>query len=437
MIDRGLRNVLAVALVLRLLPLIVWPRAMCVRDECTYLDLADEVVAGAGIVGTKGWLWAPAYPWLIALHQQLFGAPRSIIGLQVIASLVTIVLLHQIGTRAFHPKVGLLAAWVWALSPTVIFYSGRLWSETLYACLLVGAVVCVGRAREGSLKAAAGLGLLVGLCVLFRGVAQYMLPIFMVVLIAARRWRGALLAAVCAALTVAPYSIHASRKFGGFVLSDRTLGQMMWLGDNDFPPITFDWGNGQVFQSQYDRVTATGRPHCQFDLEPTKQDSCEVERGIAWIRANPQAFVERMPLRVAQMLNPHSFLTRHLRMGQYKGAPQFVDEGLVVTVVAVSAFTVLGGTIGLVAWGGSWLGATSALVIGYHVVAIAMLAGLTRYRFPLEPLWLLFACAAVCSPRETLSRLRGPRGVLAALLALVVVVEMAWFLRSGWAWRPE
>jgi 4-amino-4-deoxy-L-arabinose transferase-like glycosyltransferase len=417
---------------LRALPHLAWPRQVCVRDECTYLDLAEQIVIGNGIVGTKGWLWAPAYPWLMAVHADWLGDPRAIIVMQIVASIVTAVVIREVGTRTLGPGVGRLAAWIWILSPTVIFYSGRLWSETLYALLLVGAVACVGRAREGSWKAAAGLGLLVGLCVLFRGVAQYMLPIFMGVLVAARRLREAMIAAVCAALVVTPYSLHATKKFGGFVLSDRTLGQMMWLGNNEFSPVTFDWGNGLVLQSQFDRVTATGRPHCQYDLEPTRQDTCEVERGVEWIKANPTEFVARMPLRVAQMLNPHTFLTRHLRMGKYKGLPQWLDEGLVVGTVGLSAFTLLGGAIGIVAWGRSWLGLTTALVVGYHVGAISLLAGLTRYRFPLEPLWLLFACAFVLSPRESLARLRGGWGLLAVVLTGGIAAEMVWFLPTGW-----
>ena len=31
-------------------------------------------------------------------------------------------------------------------------------------------------------------------------------------------------------LMVAPYSTYATNKFGSFMISDRTLGQMMWLG---------------------------------------------------------------------------------------------------------------------------------------------------------------------------------------------------------------
>ena len=47
---------------------------------------------------------------------------------------------------------------------------------------------------------------------------------------------------------MAPYSIYISKKMDAMVISDRTLGQMMWLGNNTFDPITFDYGNGQLFK---------------------------------------------------------------------------------------------------------------------------------------------------------------------------------------------
>ena len=94
-------------------------------------------------------------------------------------------------------------------------------------------------------------GILLGGCVLFRGVATYMLPIFMGALLWGRlrqraAWKQAAILCVATMLTVAPYSFYASSKFGTFMVSDRTLGQMMWLGNNDFKPVTFDWGNGQL-----------------------------------------------------------------------------------------------------------------------------------------------------------------------------------------------
>lgn len=425
-VDPSLRWALVAGLIARVLPMLVWPRQPCVRDECTYVDLSQAITAGEGIIGTKGWLWAPAYPWLLSVHEQLFGTERAIYGLQVIASLATVALLHHLGTREISPRAGRVAAWVWALSPTVVFYTGRLWSETLYAALLIGAVACLGAARRGSLRAAGGLGVLVGACVLFRGVATYILPIFLLILVWARQWKPAVLAGALAVLTVAPYSIWATHRFGAVVISDRTLGQMMWLGNNDFAPVTFDWGNGILLQTTYDRVTATGRPHCQFDLEPARQDTCEVAHGVEWIKAHPEEFLERVPIRVAQLLNPHTFLTRHLRWGYWKGMPAFVDEILVVVTVALSFFTLIGGTVGVIGRGRSWLGATAVLVVGYHVAAIAVLAGLSRYRFPLEPFWLLFAADLT---GLDLKRWRGP---LAIVATLAVLAEMLVYLPTGW-----
>ena len=45
-------------------------------------------------------------------------------------------------------------------------------------------------------------------------------------------------------ITVAPYSISASKTHGGFMVTDATAGHVLYLGNNDFPPLTFDYGNG-------------------------------------------------------------------------------------------------------------------------------------------------------------------------------------------------
>ena len=44
--------------------------------------------------------------------------------------------------------------------------------------------------------------------------------------------------------TVAPYNLYVSSKFEHTIVSDRTLGQMMWLGNNDFKPMLLIGGMG-------------------------------------------------------------------------------------------------------------------------------------------------------------------------------------------------
>ena len=454
-IDKGLATALAVGAALRIGALEAWSRRPCVRDECTYRDLAASILRGEGMVGTRGWLWAPGYPSLIAAHAQLVSRMNAVMWTQVAVALLTVGLLWRFTYAHFGARAATIAAFLLALNPTHVFYASSLWSECFYTALLFGLVTAVGWVRHeppgGTAPPpartpwgrAAILGALLGACVLFRGVATYLLPCVALALVWGRwrvgvAWRSALAMALAAAVVVAPYSAYASRKFGAFVISDRTLGQMMWLGDNDYPPISFDYGNGPLSDEAFDAITATGRAHCPFEKDPAQQDACEVRNGLRWIEANPGTFLARIPLRLAQMFTPHSLLTRNLRSGRWAGLPALVDEAIIVAVADFSMLTVIGGVVGGCARGRGWFAASSSLIVAYHMAAIACLAGLSRYRVPLEPLGMVYAAGLLADPAAAFAALRSSRGraVAAGVLGLGFLALMLWFLPAGWkGWR--
>lgn len=440
--DTALRKAMLVAFVLRVAPMLIWISKPCVRDECTYVDLGRTLLAGGGMTGTHGWLWAPAYPALLALHQWIFKLPGSVEVGQLFVAVACVPMLYKLTEGEYGRKAGLWAAWAYALNPTFIFYTSSVWSETFYLALLIGAMLALRAAREGASPMRGVLpGVLLGTCVLFRGVATYMLPVFVVVLLwgrlrSALAWKQALVCALSAILLVAPYSVYASRKFGALVISDRTLGQMMYLGNNDFPPITFDYGNGQLASRAYERAIAQGRKPCPETGNPVVKDQCEADAGVAWIKAHPETFLARVPLRVAQLVTPHSYLTRNLRWGRWRGLPDWADEVLIVAVAGFTFTTLVGGTLGIFARGKGWYAAGSGLIVLYHVAAIAALAGLSRYRVPLEPLWLVHASVFFTEPRATLKILGNgaARSVFGVFVAVFLFALMMRFLPAGWPW---
>lgn len=437
--DRWLAVAMVVAFVLRLVPMLVWLDKPCVRDECTYEEIAHAFLAGKGMIGTNGWLWAPAYPLLMAAHTAVFGLPGSIEITQVFLGAVSTVMLYDLTRGELGQKAARIAAWLYALNPTLIFYASSLWSETIYSTLLLAAILCLRWARGGGGERGWAPGIFAGVCVLFRGVATYMLPIFVLALVWGRwrtrqAWAAAVGCVLAAVLVVAPYSFYATQKFGGLVVSDRTMGQMMWLGNNEFPPMAFDWGSGQLSKRAYERYEKMGRKHCPHKKDPVKQDACEAAAGKAWILEHPVEFLERVPVRVSQMLTPHSFLTRHLRWGRWRGLPHWVDETLIVSVVGFSFLTMVGGTLGIGARGRGWYAATAAGLVLYHVAAIAVLAGLSRYRVPLEPLWMVFAAGLLADPRAAWAGLRADRLRLVGTLVVsaVLLLLMLRYLPAGW-----
>ena len=445
--DRQLWLAIFIGTLLRVIPLVVWGYEWgCIRDECTYIGLAKRMVAGEGMTASAGWLWAPGYPFLLAIHKVIFQYSEAIRGTQIVVAMGAALMLYRLALRGGTTKTARAAVWLYCLSPTMIFFSESLWSECIYGALLLGAILVFEAARDrldvaavAALRWAGGLGMVVGLCMLFRGVALYMLPIFAVALVWGRlrqrgAWGQAGVLVLGAALMVTPYSLYASKKFEATVVTDSTLGQMMWLGNNDFDPITFDWGNGTLSRRAWKRHTAEGRKPCGSKKEALKRDECQSTAGKEWIKAHPEEFVQRMPMRVAQLLSPHSFVTRHLRWGEWRGLPWQTDELIILWNLVWNLFILLGGGLVLAARGKGARGILIAGILLYHIAAISVLAGLTRYRAPLEPLLMLYAAQLLVEPRAILGSIKGWRVLLVGAVMIVLIPLVLWYLPAGWPW---
>lgn len=455
--DRRLWWLLAMGLALRVVPLAIWSEERCARDECTYLQIAGRMLDGEGMTSSVGWIWPPGYPFFLALHGWLTGYTTIAQGTQIPLAALNAVLIVALARRALGGEspatqrdASHVAAFLYLASPTHIFYTINLWSETLYNLLLLSGLVLLDRSRDAldggrrpALSAAAWTGLILGLCALFRGIATYALPVFALGLLWRRwdrplAWASAAMVGLVAALTVAPYSVYATRTFGATVVSDRTLGQMMWLGNNDFDPISFDFGNGVLAPSAYDRHTESGRPHCAPMEEPIARDDCERAAGLRWIKEHPAAFIDRVPLRLAQMFTPHSMLTRHLRWGRWRGMPTPMVEGLILLNAIWSLAVLWLGAVGMAARARGATGLTLAATVAYHIAPVALLAGLSRYRVPIEPILMIYAGYLLVSPRGVLANLRSSPARLAlcgGLLGALIPLSL-YFLPAGWPeWR--
>ena len=147
--DRRLLFALALGLVVRLLFALSSYDDACIRDECTYLKMAERLVSGQGITSSAGWLWAPGYPFLLGVAKYLFGYGAGIVALQIVCAGVSAVLVYAMALRAFEgdTRVARTAALLYLLSPHQAFFSTRLWSEVIYGTILLGVLLLIDRAR--------------------------------------------------------------------------------------------------------------------------------------------------------------------------------------------------------------------------------------------------------------------------------------------------
>ena len=170
--EKWLLAALAIALILRVLPMILFPQGDCVRDECIYRSVATRILEGDGMTTTsKGWLPAPGYPYFLAMAKGVFGAFFVAKIFQVPMALVSTWAMYGIGLKLEGRKVGLLCAWLFALHPTLIFFTSTLWIETIYVMCLLLAILWALDARDGAWTKGIRPGVMLGIATLFRGVA--------------------------------------------------------------------------------------------------------------------------------------------------------------------------------------------------------------------------------------------------------------------------
>lgn len=441
---------IVVGLLLRLGPLLVWPQVECIRDECIYTSIATGIERGLGLqTSNKGWLPAPGYPYTLAWARTWFGTYYSLKSAQVALGTLTIPLMYAVARRVEARPVALVSAWLFAINPTIAWFTNTLWIETFYIALLLLTTWGVLWAREGRAPRALLAGAALGVAILYRGVATYLPPFFILALLwpdegfttlnrllVAARARFAHAALMVAALlaVVAPWSIHASQRYGGFIVSDATSGHVLYLGNNDYPPLTFDYGNGMLTQPIFSRYLASGRPQCSKRMRVAERNQCEVDAAKAFIANNPREFVRRIPLRLAQQANPHSFLTRHVRWGLFPAIPFVMKEFLITWIMVQSIALMVLGAVGAAARARGPFGWMSLGVIGWTTLVTCVMYGMTRFRLPCEPFLGLYLAWVLVHPRATLQLLSASTPRAAALVVGLppLLAAIWWFLPTGY-----
>jgi 4-amino-4-deoxy-L-arabinose transferase-like glycosyltransferase len=128
--------------------------------------VANSLAAGRGFsspfgveTGPTAWI-APVYAGFLALLFKLFGAYSaaaawSVLVLNALCASGTAWAMYAVGQRVFGRHVGVIAAWIWALSPDAVILSIKVWETSLSALVVVlGALLYWWlRERAGSTRA--------------------------------------------------------------------------------------------------------------------------------------------------------------------------------------------------------------------------------------------------------------------------------------------
>ena len=402
--------VVVVALLLRLIfVLVIDPHpSLAGGDVNWYLDMGHDLVTTGTTIHALS--TPPLYLMYVGAVQVLVpGSPSvgehatytEIQALRVLAcgwgaALVLLVLV--LGRRLFSARVGLLAAWVMAISPALIIEAGSLLSESLFMVLLLGGLLLYERGLAApTFRVMVWAGIVLGLATLTRAVVV-LLPVGLavhLVLTQRARWKTWVLALLVPyAVVLSFWTIYNIVEWNRFVIgSDGFWGFLYQGAEGKESPLELDQGLGMTYGESGD----------------VRQELMQ-ERISASIRSDPAGWLaHRVKELAGAYLQPHnttyyggasirdatsSWLRHDRTLGGLRDLTQIKAFWPKLALYLFHFAGLLLGVGGMLSGWRRWrdllpLYGLIAYFTGVHVVLLA----LPRYLFPLYPVFWLFAAA--------------------------------------------
>jgi 4-amino-4-deoxy-L-arabinose transferase-like glycosyltransferase len=438
---RGLLAVLALAALLRLIPLaliVANGGSPLIGDEGNYVEAAQSLAHGAGIPDRWIWIRPPGYIVFLAAIFRL--TQDSLIAAQVtqiVVSLLTIAATYGLALAAFggraedNPwarRVALLAAGILALEPSLIFGTALFLTETLFLLLITGmlwALVAYYRATSPrrALGAAAAAGALAGAALLTRA-SLIPLVLFALVLFVARRGlpratrlRAAALFLALIVACLAPWTMRNAARYGRFLPLDTAGYYAVWTGATDLPLSRIRQSFGAI-------------------PNPADRGNYALAQAAGWIVAHPDRFLPRAAARLAAGILPDDFAEAGFVMRDKLPGRDFIERDVFAFLTWWGYALLLGAA--LIGWLRAprdilWV-LTAGLVAAY-LLTIAFTPNEFRYRYQLFSVFAIYAARAFPLARRAPAPapIGAPRALPAWLLPLAVwLVWLVWALPTFW-----
>ena len=413
-----------------------------VVDASTFDIWARAIAHGTTFPGAVDVFFKPPlYPYLLAGIYGVFGeSPTAAYALQMIAGVVTCLLVLMIGRRVFGRAVGLGAAVATGLLPMLPFFEAQLLAESWTTLLTLLALERLLPAKgEGAGEATTArliqAGLVLGIAALGR--PNLMLLILVVGVWAAwdasaRRPRRLVRAAAvlaAAAVAILPVTVRNLSVSGEPVLISANFGANLVTGHHDGAdgvsaiPVGLRWDDLQLTCREAGAAS------------PAASSRHLTKVALGWMKDHPGRTLELFGRKVLVLVS--GWETRN-----NIGAAWLAREhgvGLLSRWWPGTWLLLPFAMVGLV-WAGRRPG-TGLLLLATGVQAASVLPFFVnaRFRLPLLPLLALFAAAGVVEVGRRLrgGDLRSAVGPVVVLIAAAVIVNVDWLGFDDTRWNAE
>lgn len=333
---------------------------------------------------------APLYPAWVGFWYELLGpSPAKLAIVQgLLLAPATVFLTWLTARRWFDLRVASLAAAAVAIFPLVWEFYGLLYSEALVVPLVLLVVYAVVDRPLPRLLGAAGIGALVGICMLVRPTSFFLLAMVAAAWVVASGWRRALapvaIAVIGVALTLAPWTIRNAVVLDGFLpISIQDAAAYGTFNDdaaND-PLYPYAW---RVYPQGVAEELAADPPTSELEFRSRLQ-----QRARSYVLDHPESVPQ------AFFWNGISRLWDLRRPARALDEPAFDGRSAVVTAAGLGLYYVLLPLALLALWR---LRRRRTLVVPLLAMALALsvvftIQAGTRYRAPVEPMIVILACS--------------------------------------------
>ncbi len=435
-------GIFALALAVRLLHL--WhmrgtPYFSTLMGDARGYDQWAQRLAGGDWIGTDVFYQAPLYPYFLGLVYAVAGHDLMAVRVvQAVLGSASAVLVGYAAARLVSTRAGVVAGAMVALYAPAIFFDGLIQKSVLdvffvsAALAAMAALATGGHARKGLWL---GLGVALGCLSLTRENA-----LVLVAVLAAWGWFGvpharlgrpAALALFAAGLGVvlAPVALRNAAVGGGLYLTTSQFGPNFYIGnhegaDGSYAALKFGRGS-----PEYERIDATeiAERASQRALTPAEVSSYWTGRAWHFISTQPGAWLRLMGRKAALLVNAQEALDTESQDSHAEWSWPLRVLGPVTHFGVLVPLAVIGVWVTWPDRRRVWVLYAMGLAFAAATLAFYVFA---RYRYPLVPLLVMMASAALVGLRRAIAERPGAQTGAVLVGAMAVAVVCQWPLLS-------
>ncbi len=400
--------VLLIGLILRLILLAYfWDKPLTIVDETHYQQLAENIYKHKEFAMTKGSptsMRPPLYPiFLRTIYFLVDGIHLNAVRIvQIILSLATIFMVFMLGKKIFNEKIGLLAALVFAVYPSFIFFTHLLLTEVLFTFLfsffIWYFILFLEKKRFRDIWMA---GIFMGLGALTRSILY---PFFVIALIflfisckgsISQNAKWLILLTIGYVIVVGPWSIRNTILHKRPVIVNTMGGFNLYMGNYEHTPLNRAWA----------AVDLAGDKAWYYGHEQELSGMQEVEKE-EWCKKKAKEFIlnhkfltlKRDLIKAANFWGMERSIIGGIIAGHYPGLDNKVYLAFItLAIFSVYAIVVISSVFGFVynISRKRYNILFVVLLIGYFTAMHSIVFGHSRYHIPLIPLLIIFASWAI------------------------------------------